>query len=97
MLAAVDRLHRATIGGRSRLSKKQSKLRLLLALKRTPQLSKRGTGRTAKNSETNAENPHWVRYGEPTPKRKSFRCGKPTLQRQSRNPHYYLYLGVGGG
>src|SRR5262249_25410747 len=97
MLAAVDRLRRATIGGRSRLSKKQSKLRLLLALTKAPQPLPGGDGATAKNSETNAENPHWARYGKPTPKRKSFRCGKPTLQGESGNPHYFLYLGVGAG
>src|SRR5262245_30879273 len=95
MLAAVDRLRRATIGGRSRLSKKQSKWQLPLALIRTPQLSKRGIGPIAKNSETDGENPHRLRYGKPTPKRKSFRYGKPVLQGQSGNPYYYLYLGVG--
>src|SRR5262245_53363093 len=97
MLAAVDRLHRATIGGRSRLSKKQSKWQLPLALKRTPQLSKKGTGPTGEDSEASTENPYRYRYGKPTPKRKRFRYGKPVLQGQSGNPYYYLYLGVGGG
>lgn len=36
-----------------------------------------------------AENPHRCRCGKPAPKTQNPRCGKPTLQGQSGNPHYF--------